>query len=99
MGRGFCGVMGWFSLPGPVELSCLGCFDSIFGASVCVIDSCYQKWRRGKKSAGVKCPVSCLLFPKILEIALPSSSLPLDICFCTVTLISSELSQGQGKSK
>ena len=52
MGRGFCGVMGWFSLPGPVELSCLGCFDSIFGASVCVIDSVTKNGEGERKVMG-----------------------------------------------
>lgn len=36
----------------------------------------------------------CLLFPKILAIALLSSSLPLQTCFWAVPLISSILSQG-----
>ena len=52
------------------------------------------KTEKGEESDGIRCSAPCLLFQKILEIALLSLSLPFDICFCTVTLISSEPSQG-----
>ena len=67
MGRGFCGVMGWFSLPGPVELSCLGCFDSIFGASVCVIDSVTKNGEGERKVLGLNVLFPVFCSPRFLK--------------------------------